>query len=167
MCGEIKLKENYIRARCCSPAPGDRIVGYYSHDNRLKVHRHDCPNLSKSEPTRLVQLEWDAILQEQAISPEKDYTQLDETDFAILNHHHTHGIDYSLMVARALAIDKQTAFSHHKKLRAMGLLRRVEAVIVQYRKGLVDHKWIKHRNHTYYDLTSKGSRYLGYYLSEK
>ncbi len=164
---EIRLKEGYILARCCSPTPPDKIIGYHSHESLLKVHRHDCPNLNKADPARLVSLEWNNIVQEDSFSPDRDYAELDEIDFAILNHHRTYGIDYSLMVASMVEIDRAVAFDRHKKLRAMGLLKRVNAVIVQYRKGLTDHKWIKHRNHTYYDLTAKGNQYLDYNLSHR
>jgi len=34
---------------------------------------------------------------------------------------------------------------------------------MQYRKGIVDNKWVKHRNHTYYKLTEKGTKYLDYF----
>ena len=157
-----KLKESYLLARCCSPSPGDSIVGYYSHDNCLKVHRHDCRNLSKAESGRLVTLEWDNILAEREFTPDADYDGLDTADFAVLAHHGEYGIDYSLKVARELHVSKQEIFDRHRKLREMGLLARVEPRIVQYRKGIVGNKWIKHRNHTYYELTEKGKAYLEY-----
>ena len=160
---EIKLKEKYILAKCCSPSLEDKIVGYYSHDNYLKVHRHDCTSLKKAEPTRLVALSWDDILEDAGFAPGQDYDELEVDDFAVLRHHLDYGIDYSLMVAKSLAIPKQDAFERHKRLRDLGLLQRVEPRIVQYRKGIVDNKWIKHRNHTYYELTEKGKAYLDYH----
>ena len=62
-------------------------------------------------------------------------------------------------------LDKQTVFDRHRKLREMGLLERVTATMVRYRKGIVDNKWIKHRNHTYFDLTDRGRKYLHHYLA--
>jgi len=162
MTDEIRLKESYTLARCCSPSRSDKIVGYFSHDNYLKVHRHDCENLKKAESARLVALSWDDILEGASFTPGPDYHKLDATDFAVLQHHLDYGIDYSLMVAKALAIPRQDAFERHKRLKDQGLLKRVEPRIVQYRKGIVDNKWIKHRNHTYYDLTEKGKAYLEY-----
>ena len=90
---------------------------------------------------------------------------LRKVDFAGLKHHLDYGFDYSLVLAKKLNIDKQEAFNLHKKLRELGLIERVEPKIIQYRKGIVDNKWIKHRNHTYYNLTDKGTKYLEY--SEK
>ncbi|MFH2037144.1 MAG: DUF2250 domain-containing protein, partial [Candidatus Zixiibacteriota bacterium] len=89
------------------------------------------------------------------------------TDFKIMNHHKIYGVDYSLKVARMLNLDKQIVFDSHKKLRDLNLLERVKELMMQYRKGIVDNKWIKHRNHTYYNLTEKGEQYLTHYLNQK
>lgn len=163
MTGPPKLKDDYTLAQCCRPVEGDEIVGYYSHDNLLKVHRPDCPNLAKVEQERLVTLEWRDIVAPPAFTPDANFTLLDQTDFAVLDHHDRLGIDYSLKVARDVGIGKADAFARHKKLRSLGLLERVDATMVRYRKNIVDHKWIKHRNHTYYDLTDKGRAYLSHY----
>lgn len=107
-------------------------------------------------------LDWDDILAEADFRPETDYTKLDETDFRILEHHQRYGVDYSLKVARMLSLDRQEVFDRHAKLRDQGLLNRVEPTMIRYRKGIVKNKWIKHRNHTYYELTDKGIAYLDF-----
>jgi hypothetical protein len=159
----IRLKDKYALAKCCLPRHGRPIVGYFSYDDVIKVHRRDCPNLAKAEPERLIDLDWADILQPPPEAPAKDFGQLDDADFKVLEHHETFGVDYSLKVARQLNLPRQTAFDRHHKLRDMGLLCRVEPVMIQYRKGVVDNKWIKHRNHTYYELTEKGRRYLAHH----
>ena len=165
---DYKLKEDYAISNCCSPKPNDLICGYYSHDSVIKVHKKNCNNLKNVEPERLLSLEWiDILTTYDNFSPDKDYEKLEQIDFAILKHHANYGIDYSLIVARKLNISKEDAFDRHKKLRELNLIERVEPKIVQYRKGIVDNKWIKHRNHTYYDLTSKGKEYLEYYLEKQ
>jgi len=51
---EVRLKENYIVAKCCAPTPGCDIVAYYAHDGVvLKVHRVECGNLLKADRARL------------------------------------------------------------------------------------------------------------------
>ncbi len=163
----MKLKADYIRANCCQPIENDSITGYYSYDNFIKVHKSECTNLQKADQSRLVALEWKDILSETAFEPDDDYNSLDETDFRVLNHHKRYGVDYSLKVARVLHLEKQSVFDSHNKLRETGLLERVEPRIIQYRKGIVDNKWIKHRNHTYYNLTPKGEKYLEYFLGKE
>ena len=32
-------------ARCCTPVPGDRIVGFVTRGSGVSVHRSDCPNV--------------------------------------------------------------------------------------------------------------------------
>jgi guanosine-3',5'-bis(diphosphate) 3'-pyrophosphohydrolase len=46
-------------ARCCSPVPGDAIIGYVTRSRGVTVHRRDCFNvLQEDEPERLVEVEW-------------------------------------------------------------------------------------------------------------
>jgi hypothetical protein len=161
------LKDKYVLARCCSPTSGDVFLGYFSHDDIIKVHRRDCSSLKETDAARLVSLEWREIAADVPPAPEDDYHELDTVDFAILEHHRDYDIDYSLMVAGALRIPRQEAFSRHDKLRNLGLLERVDAVMVRYRKNIVPGKWIKHRNHTYYRLTQKGMNYLEHYLADR
>ena len=162
-----KLKNDYILANCCKPKQNNTIVGYYSHDNIIKIHISSCPNISNVEESRLISLTWDdVLLSKTKFEPESDYEKLDSMDFAILKHHLDFGIDYSLVIAGKFSINKQEAFDRHKKLKEHKLVERVEATMVQYRKGIADNKWIKHRNHTYYQITSKGENYLNHYLRQ-
>lgn len=164
----MKLKEKYSLAKCCAPSVNSKIVGYFSHDNLIKIHNNSCPNIKNVESERLLFLKWDDILADKyEFKPDVNYYKLDQIDFAILKHHLDFGVDYSLVVARQVNISKQEAFDCHKKLKELKLLERVQKLMIQYRKGIVDNKWIKHRNHTYYQLTELGKNYINYYLSNK
>lgn len=46
-------------ARCCTPVPGDEIIGYVTRARGVTVHRTDCTNVIHSnEPERFVDVEW-------------------------------------------------------------------------------------------------------------
>ena len=95
-----------------------------------------------------------------------DYELLDLIDFEILAHHYEFGVDYSIVVANTLDIPLEEMFKRHKRLVQFGVLSRVKRKMIQYRKNIVDGKWFKHRNHTYYKLTTKGEKFLNKWLDE-
>jgi GTP pyrophosphokinase len=46
-------------ARCCTPVPGDEIVGYITRSRGVSVHRSDCRNITGSaEEERVVPVRW-------------------------------------------------------------------------------------------------------------
>jgi len=49
-------------ARCCTPAPGDEIMGFVTRGQGVSVHRTDCPNVGalRREPERLIDVSWRA-----------------------------------------------------------------------------------------------------------
>ena len=46
-------------AGCCSPVPGDEIVGFTSRGRGVVIHRADCPNIKGLEASRLQVATWD------------------------------------------------------------------------------------------------------------
>jgi GTP pyrophosphokinase len=48
-------------AKCCTPVPGDEVVGYISLGKGITVHRGDCPNVRAlmRNPERFTPVEWD------------------------------------------------------------------------------------------------------------
>ncbi len=49
-------------ARCCTPVPGDPIVGFITRGNGVSVHRADCVNVEslQQQPERIIEVEWAA-----------------------------------------------------------------------------------------------------------
>jgi len=46
-------------ANCCTPIPGDDIIGFVSTGQGVKIHRKDCPNVSReSAKSRLIGVKW-------------------------------------------------------------------------------------------------------------
>src|SRR5438552_7023295 len=48
-------------AKCCTPVPGDGIVGYISLGKGITIHRDDCPNVKalRRNPERFTDVSWD------------------------------------------------------------------------------------------------------------
>ncbi|MCP3987646.1 MAG: bifunctional (p)ppGpp synthetase/guanosine-3',5'-bis(diphosphate) 3'-pyrophosphohydrolase [Actinomycetia bacterium] len=49
-------------SRCCTPVPGDSIMGFVTRGRGVSVHRTDCSNaesLASSQVDRLIDVEWD------------------------------------------------------------------------------------------------------------
>ena len=63
--GGIKVKgidDVLVRlARCCTPVPGDDIVGFVTRGRGVSVHRRDCTNAAEllKSPERILDVEWD------------------------------------------------------------------------------------------------------------
>lgn len=60
-------------ARCCSPLPGEKIIGFITRGHGLSVHRRDCINVPKDiknspEPERWVKASWDKSIEVEAMS---------------------------------------------------------------------------------------------------
>ena len=50
-------------ARCCTPVPGDPIVGFLTRGRGVSIHREDCPNaksLAAAEDGRMIASWWDS-----------------------------------------------------------------------------------------------------------
>jgi GTP pyrophosphokinase len=51
-------------ARCCTPVPGDQIVGFLTRGRGVSVHRIDCPNAvalrAGNEEGRMIDVWWDS-----------------------------------------------------------------------------------------------------------
>ena len=54
-------------AKCCSPIPGDPILGFIKKGQGLIIHTHDCPVVRKSrvDPAKCLDVEWDSEITRQ------------------------------------------------------------------------------------------------------
>jgi RelA/SpoT family (p)ppGpp synthetase len=58
-------KENFLHtyAKCCTPIPGDEVVGFVTQGEGIKIHRRSCKNIQlmlQMEPERIVEVSWPA-----------------------------------------------------------------------------------------------------------
>ena len=66
--GEDKIKVSgiddlmVVRARCCNPIRGEKIVGYITRGKGVSVHSATCPNVTNLlyDPERRIDVEWDS-----------------------------------------------------------------------------------------------------------
>ncbi len=50
-----------VIAKCCSPLPGDPIIGFVTKTRGVSIHRRDCKNvdrLIRSDPARMLEVAW-------------------------------------------------------------------------------------------------------------
>lgn len=48
-------------SRCCSPLPGDPIVGFITQGRGVSIHKRDCTNLKSTDPHRWLDVSWSGI----------------------------------------------------------------------------------------------------------
>lgn len=57
-----ELQKHYIIADCCKPIPGDDVLGYIDDNNRIIIHKRQCPiaaQLKSSFGNRLLAVQWE------------------------------------------------------------------------------------------------------------
>lgn len=59
---EESLQKKYIMAECCHPIPGDDVLGYVDENDRIIIHKRQCPVAAKLKScygNRILATEWD------------------------------------------------------------------------------------------------------------
>lgn len=59
---EETIQKSYTMADCCHPIPGDDVLGYIDENNRVIIHKRQCPvavRLKSSYGNRIIATEWD------------------------------------------------------------------------------------------------------------
>lgn len=73
-------------SECCSPLPGDRIVGVMVPDKGVTIHTIDCDRLTEhdeSDPDRWIDLGWTAEAEENAVSAARVHAVMHNTPGAL------------------------------------------------------------------------------------
>ncbi|MFN2466787.1 MAG: bifunctional (p)ppGpp synthetase/guanosine-3',5'-bis(diphosphate) 3'-pyrophosphohydrolase [Gaiellaceae bacterium] len=128
-------------AKCCTPVPGDAIVGYISLGKGITIHRDDCPNVRalKRNPERFTSVGWDGgatqSFRVQIAVDAWDRPRLLEDVARTFAEHGTNIVAYGGGVEDQLAKNWYTAeVGDVESLRALlSSLRQIEAVFDAYR----------------------------------
>jgi GTP diphosphokinase / guanosine-3',5'-bis(diphosphate) 3'-diphosphatase len=129
-------------ARCCTPVPGDDIMGFVTRGQGVSVHRRDCPNAKAllSEPERLIDVTWRAgrptsfvvAIQVEAL----DRTRLLSDVATVLSDHHVNIVSATSSVSRDRITNLRFTFELADITHLSGVLaavKKVENVYDAYR----------------------------------
>jgi guanosine-3',5'-bis(diphosphate) 3'-pyrophosphohydrolase len=129
-------------AKCCTPVPGDPIVGYISLGRGITIHRGDCPNVKalQRNPERFTLVEWDggattSSFRVQISVDAWDRPRLLEDVARTFAEHGANIVSYGGVVEDQMARNWYTAeVGDVKELRGLlNALRNLEAVFDAYR----------------------------------
>jgi guanosine-3',5'-bis(diphosphate) 3'-pyrophosphohydrolase len=128
-------------AKCCTPVPGDPIVGYISLGKGITIHRGDCPNVKAlmRNPERFTAVDWDGdgtqSFRVQIAVDSWDRPRLLEDVARTFAEHGANIVAYGGVVEDQLAKNWYTAeVGDVKALRGLlNSLRNIEAVFDAYR----------------------------------
>jgi GTP pyrophosphokinase len=128
--------------RCCTPVPGDEIMGFVTRGQGVSVHRTDCPNTAAlaREPERLIDVSWAAgkstsfvvAIQVEAL----DRTRLLSDVATSLSDHHVNILSATSQTSRerisTLRFTFELADIQHLS-EVLGAVKKVDGVYAAYR----------------------------------
>jgi guanosine-3',5'-bis(diphosphate) 3'-pyrophosphohydrolase len=129
-------------AKCCTPVPGDTIVGFVTRGAGVSVHRADCHNVQSllTEPERMIEVEWAPssksifLVQIQVEALDRSGLLSDVT--RVLSEHHVNILSASVSTSSdRLAISRfvfEMGDTTHMD-RVLNAVRRIDAVYDVYR----------------------------------
>jgi GTP pyrophosphokinase len=128
-------------AKCCTPVPGDPVLGYISLGRGITVHREDCPNVKAllRQPERFTAVEWEggasAGFLVQISVDAWDRARLLEDVARTFAEHGANIVSYGGVVEDGMARNWYTAeVGEVKELRSLlSALRNLDAVFDAYR----------------------------------
>lgn len=129
-------------ARCCTPVPGDEIVGWVTRGSGVSVHRSDCKNVEdlKNQPERFMDVTWAAspknvfLVQIQIEALDRSGLLSDVT--RVLSEHHVNILSASVSTRSDRVALSRFVFEISDPSQIEHLLnsvRRIEAVYDVYR----------------------------------
>ncbi|MEJ3405931.1 bifunctional (p)ppGpp synthetase/guanosine-3',5'-bis(diphosphate) 3'-pyrophosphohydrolase [Rathayibacter sp. YIM 133350] len=129
-------------ARCCTPVPGDTIVGFITRGQGVSVHQENCHNISAlmREPERMIEVEW-APTSKSVFLVQIQIEALDRAGLLsdvtrVLSEHHVNILSANVSTSRdRLALSRfvfEMGDTTHLD-RVLNAVRRIDAVYDVYR----------------------------------
>ncbi len=129
-------------AKCCTPVPGDEIVGFVTRGAGVSVHRTDCNNVTAlmAEPERMIDVEWapttKSVFMVQIQVEALDRSGLLSDITRVLSEHHVNILSASVSTSNERLALSRYVFemgdvTHLDRL--LNAVRRIDAVYDVYR----------------------------------
>nr|WP_297427546.1 bifunctional (p)ppGpp synthetase/guanosine-3',5'-bis(diphosphate) 3'-pyrophosphohydrolase [uncultured Actinotalea sp.] len=129
-------------AKCCTPVPGDDIIGFVTRGLGVSVHRTDCDNVValREQPERIVEVEWDVgasslfLVQIQVEALDRSRLLSDVT--RVLSDHHVNILSASVSTSRDRVALSRFVFEMAEPAHLSSVLsavRKVDGVFDVYR----------------------------------
>jgi GTP pyrophosphokinase len=128
-------------AKCCSPVPGDEIVGFVTRGRGITIHRTDCinmMNLPEDEKARLIEAEWQKDITGETYATELEIYTTNRMGLLvdISKVLSDSGIDIKALTSRVGKNEKATitvSFDIHNKEELQTLVSKIHKI-----RGVVD-----------------------------
>ena len=128
-------------AKCCSPVPGDEIIGFVTRGRGITIHRTDCinmMNLPEDEKARLIEAEWQKDITGETYATELEIYTTNRMGLLvdISKVLSDSGIDIKALTSRVGKNEKATitvSFDIHNKEELQTLVSKIHKI-----KGVVD-----------------------------
>lgn len=129
-------------AKCCTPVPGDDIVGFVTRGAGVSVHRSNCINVDslRAQPERMVDVEWSqsgtALFLVQIQVEALDRSRLLSDVTRVLSDHHVNILSASVSTSRDRVAMSRFVFEMAEPSHLTSVLtavRKVEGVFDVYR----------------------------------
>ncbi|MBN9607619.1 MAG: bifunctional (p)ppGpp synthetase/guanosine-3',5'-bis(diphosphate) 3'-pyrophosphohydrolase [Actinomycetales bacterium] len=129
-------------AKCCTPVPGDEIVGFVTRGSGVSVHRADCSNVGSlmADPDRVVDVEWAPtsksvfLVQIQVEALDRGGLLSDIT--RVLSENHVNILSASVATSRERVATSRYLFEMGDSVhldRVLSAVRKIDAVYDAYR----------------------------------
>ncbi|MGN6273333.1 MAG: RelA/SpoT family protein [Protaetiibacter sp.] len=129
-------------AKCCTPVPGDEIVGFVTRGSGVSVHRSDCVNVKTllTEPDRMIDVQWapnsSSVFLVQIQVEALDRAGLLSDITRVLSEHHVNILSASVSTSSDRLAISRYVFEMGDTVhldRLLNAVRRIDAVYDVYR----------------------------------